>query len=77
MSFLANFLYKLNSIAELGGVPERQLLRDVHLLLDGLAFDWFVTFVDEFENRLTFERLIKFRFGNPNQNQRIQHRKAQ
>ncbi|XP_062701495.1 uncharacterized protein LOC134285198 [Aedes albopictus] len=76
-----NFLYKLNKIAELEGVPERQLLRDIHLLLEGPASDWFFTFVDEFEDWPTFERLIKFRFGNPNQDQgirqRIQERKQQ
>lgn len=76
-----NFLYKLNKIAQREGVSERQLLRDVHLLLDGPASDWFFTFVDDFDTWKDFERLIKYRFGNPNQDQgirqKIQERKQQ
>lgn len=53
-----SFLYKLNKIAELEGVPERQLLRDIHLLLKGPTSNWFFTFVDEFE-------LPKLELGNP------------
>ncbi|XP_058446835.1 uncharacterized protein LOC131427553 [Malaya genurostris] len=41
--------------------------------------DWFFTFVDEFDDWATFEKLIKYRFGNPNQDQgirtKIQERK--
>lgn len=61
-----NFLYTLNKIAKLESVPERLLLKDIHLLLKGLASDWI--FMDQFEDRSSFERFIKFRFGNHNQN---------
>lgn len=69
-----NFLYKLKKIAEREGVSEHQLLRDIHLLLEGPASDWFFTFVDELEDWQTFERLIKYRFGNPNQDQGIRQK---
>lgn len=57
---------------ELEGVLERLLLRNFHLLLEGLLSDWFVTFLDELE-----DRLIKFHFGSPNQDRRIHWRKPQ
>ncbi|XP_055621960.1 uncharacterized protein LOC129765578 [Toxorhynchites rutilus septentrionalis] len=69
-----SFLYKLKKIAEREGVSDRQLLRDVHLLLDGLASDWFFTFVDQFDDWQTFEHMIKYRFGNPNQDQGIRQK---
>lgn len=69
-----NFLYKLKKIAEREGVSDQQLLRDIHLLLEGPASDWFFTFVDELNDWETFERLIKYRFGNPNQDQGIRQK---
>ena len=76
---IEDFLYKLETIAWREGVSEEQIFRHVHLFLDGTAYDWFFTFVDEIEDWETFERLIRIRFGNPNQDQgirtRIQERK--
>lgn len=76
-----NFLYKLKKIAEREGVSERNLLRDIHLILEGQASDWFFTYVDEFEDWDDFEDRIRYRFGNPNQDQgirlKIQERKQQ
>ena len=69
-----NFLYKLKKIAEREEVSEKQLLRDIHLLLEGPASDWFFIFVDQFVNWETFERQIRYRFGNPNQDQGIRQK---
>ncbi|XP_065091908.1 hepatoma-derived growth factor-related protein 2-like [Ochlerotatus camptorhynchus] len=69
-----NFLYKLKKIAEREQVSERNLLRDIHLILEGQASDWFFTYVDEFEDWDDFEERIRFRFGNPNQDQGIRQR---
>lgn len=66
-----SFLYKIKKLAEREEVSNRILLRDVHLLLDGAAADWFFTFVDEFDRWKTFEELITYRFGNPNKDQGI------
>ncbi|KAL1377789.1 hypothetical protein pipiens_016016 [Culex pipiens pipiens] len=38
------------------------------------ASDWFFTFVDEMDNWETFEKLVRIRFGNPNQEQGIRSR---
>lgn len=76
-----NFLYKLKKIANREGVSKRSLLRDIHLILEGQASDWFFTYVDEFVDWDDFEDRIRYRFGNPNQDQgirlKIQERKQQ
>lgn len=69
-----NFLYKLKKIAVREGVSEQSLLRDIHLILEGQASDWFFTYVDEFEEWDDFEEKIRFRFGNPNQDQGIRQK---
>lgn len=69
-----NFLYKLKKIAAREGVSQQGLLRDIHLVLDGQASDWFFTYVDEFEDWEDFEEKIRFRFGNPNQDQGIRQK---
>lgn len=78
---IENFLYKLNRIAQREKLSKKLLLRDVHTLLDGPALDWFFTFEDEIDTWERFETLIKFRFGNPNQDQgirsKIQNREQQ
>ncbi|XP_055604558.1 uncharacterized protein LOC129752806 [Uranotaenia lowii] len=66
-----NFLFKLKKIALREGVPKRELLRDIHLILEGQASDWFFTYVDDFENWEQFEEKLRYRFGNPNQDQGI------
>lgn len=76
-----NFLYKLKKIADREGVSDRNLLKDIHLILEGQASDWFFTYVDEFIDWKDFEDRIRYRFGNPNQDQgirlKIQERKQQ
>lgn len=76
-----NFLYKLKKIARREGVSDNGLLRDIHLVLEGQASDWFFTYVDEFDSWENFEKRIRYRFGNPNQDQgirlKIQERKQQ
>ena len=69
-----DFLYKIKKIAEREEVSTRQLLRDIHLLLEGTALDWFFTFVEEFEDWESFEWHIRYRFGNPNQDQGIRQK---
>lgn len=68
------FLYKLKKIAQREEVSQRSLLRDIHLILEGQASDWFFTYVDEFEDWDDFEEKIRFRFGNPNQDQGIRQK---
>lgn len=76
-----NFLYKLKKIATREGVSDADLLRDIHLILEGQASDWFFTYVDEFVDWKDFDDKIRYRFGNPNQDQgirlKIQERKQQ
>lgn len=73
------FLYKAKKLAEREDVSRDLLLRDIHMLLDGPASDWFFTFVDELQTWEQFESSITYRFGNPNMDQgirsRIQERK--
>ncbi|KAL1397728.1 hypothetical protein pipiens_009535 [Culex pipiens pipiens] len=56
------------------GVSQEQIFRHAHMFLDGTASDWFFTFVDEMDNWETFEKLVRIRFGNPNQEQGIRSR---
>lgn len=66
-----NFLYKAKKLAEREGVTKGILLRDVHMLLEGAASDWFFTFVDDLITWEAFETSISYRFGNPNKDQGI------
>lgn len=68
---IENFLYKAKKLAEREGVPREILLRDIHLLLEGAASDWFFTFVDDLDTWDVFETNIVYRFGNPNKDQGI------
>lgn len=76
-----NFLYKAKKLAEREGVAKHILLRDIHMLLEGAASDWFFTFVDDLNTWEEFETAISYRFGNPNKDQgirtKIQERKQQ
>lgn len=78
---IENFLYKAKKLAEREGVTKEILLRDIHMLLEGAAADWFFTFVDDFRTWEIFETDIIYRFGNPNKDQgirtKIQERKQQ
>lgn len=66
-----NFLYKTKKLADREGIPRDILLRDIHMLLEGPASDWFFTFVDELQTWQQFETSITYRFGNPNMDQGI------
>ncbi|XP_053691542.1 uncharacterized protein LOC128740057 [Sabethes cyaneus] len=76
-----SFLYKAKKLAEREGVPRQVLLRDIHMLLEGSASDWFFTYVDDLDTWEAFEAGITFRFGNPNMDQgirsKIQDRRQQ
>lgn len=76
-----NFLYKASKLAEREGVSEHTLLRDIHMLLEGAASDWFFTYVDDLITWEDFKNGITYRFGNPNKDQgirsKIQERKQQ
>ncbi|XP_062556949.1 uncharacterized protein LOC134221780 [Armigeres subalbatus] len=71
---IENFLYKAKKLAEREGVSRDILLRDIHMLLEGAASDWFFTFVDELVTWDVFESNIVYRFGNPNKDQGIRSR---
>ncbi|KAL1375583.1 hypothetical protein pipiens_017407 [Culex pipiens pipiens] len=71
---IEDFLYKLDTISRREGVSQEQIFRHAHMFLDGTASDWFFTFVDEMDNWETFEKLVRIRFGNPNQEQGIRSR---
>ncbi|XP_062699094.1 uncharacterized protein LOC134284305 [Aedes albopictus] len=68
---IENFLYKAKKLADREGVSMEILLRDIHMLLEGAASDWFFTFVDELDTWDVFETNIVYRFGNPNKDQGI------
>ncbi|XP_058458784.1 uncharacterized protein LOC131435180 [Malaya genurostris] len=76
-----NFLYEAKKLAEREEVSKSILLRDIHMLLEGPASDWFFTYVDDFHSWEVFETNIVYRFGNPNKDQgirsKIQERKQQ
>lgn len=76
-----NFVYKAKKLAEREGVSKQILFQDIHMLLEGIASDWFFTFVDDMDSWEDFERDLIFRFGNPNKDQgirsKIQERKQQ
>lgn len=56
-----NFLYKLKKIAAREGVSQQGLLRDIHLVLEGQASDWFFTYVDDFVDWEDFEETLRRR----------------
>ncbi|XP_055623105.1 uncharacterized protein LOC129766557 [Toxorhynchites rutilus septentrionalis] len=66
-----NFLYKLEKIAYREDVSAKDILKRIHVLLDGSALEWFFTYVDELNDWDSFERRIRNRFGNPNYDQAI------
>lgn len=68
---IENFLYKAKKLADREGVSREVLLRDIHMLLEGAASDWFFTFVDDLDTWEVFETNIVYRFGNPNKDQGI------
>ena len=76
-----DFIYKAKKLAEREGVSRRTLLKDIHMLLEGVASDWFFTYVDDLDSWEVFESSIVYRFGNPNRDQgirtQIQERKQQ
>lgn len=66
---LEDFIYKLKILASMNGIPKDNLLSHIHLLLRGEASNWFFTYYEVFWNWEVFENRIRFRFGNPNQEQ--------
>lgn len=78
---IEDFIYKVKVLANMNGIPHDNLLSHIHLLLRGEAANWFFTYYDASWNWTVFEAHIRFRFGNPNQEQgnrqRIYDRKQQ
>lgn len=76
-----NFLYKVKKLAKLEEVSRSILLKNIHILLDGAALEWYFTSIDELDCWDEFEDRIAIRFGNPNKDQgirsQIQERKQQ
>lgn len=78
---LEDFIFKVKVLASMNGIPNNHLLSNIHLLLRGEASNWFFTYYHPAWTWETFEASIRFRFGNPNQDQgnrqRIYDRKQQ
>ena len=78
---LEDFIFKVKVLASMNGIPQNNLFSHIHLLLRGDATDWFFTYYEPGWDWATFEARIRFRFGNPNQDQgnrqRIYERKQQ
>lgn len=78
---LEDFIHKVKVLASMNGIPNNHLLSNIHLLLRGEASNWFFTYYHPGWNWEMFEANIRFRFGNPNQDQgnrqRIYDRKQQ
>ncbi|XP_062704244.1 uncharacterized protein LOC134286619 [Aedes albopictus] len=78
---LEDFIYKVKVLASMNRIPDNQLLSNIHLLLRGDASNWFFTYYQPSWTWSIFETRIRFRFGNPNQDQgnrqRIYDRKQQ
>lgn len=78
---LEDFIFKVKVLASMNGIPRNNLFSHIHLLLRGDATDWFFTYYEPDWDWATFETRIRFRFGNPNQDQgnrqRIYERKQQ
>lgn len=78
---LEDFIFKVKVLASMNGIPNNHLLSNIHLLLRGEASNWFFTYYHPGWNWEMFEASIRFRFGNPNQDQgnrqRIYDRKQQ
>lgn len=76
-----DFLFKVKALASMNSVPSEQVLSNIHLLLRGEASNWFFTYYQPSWTWEIFETRIRFRFGNPNQEQgnrqRIFDRKQQ
>lgn len=66
---LEDFMYKAKVLASMNGIARDKLLNHIHLLLRGDASNWFFTYYDATWNWDEFETQIRFRFGNPNQDQ--------
>lgn len=78
---LEDFIHKVKMLAKMNSISDSKLLCHIHLLLRSEASDWFFTYYEDDWDWATFEENIRFRFGNPNQNQgnrqRIYDRKQQ
>lgn len=78
---LEDFIYKVRVLASMNRIPDNHLLSNIHLLLRGEASNWFFTYYQPTWTWTIFEARIRFRFGNPNQDQgnrqRIYDRKQQ
>lgn len=78
---LEDFIYKIKVLANMNHIPKPCLLSHMHLLLRGEAANWFFAYFHPTWDWDTFEIEIRYRFGNPNQEQgnrqRIYDRKQQ
>lgn len=66
---LEDFIYKVKVLANMSGVPKDSLISHIHLLLRDEASNWFFTYYEANWNWDEFEMRIRYRFGNPNQDQ--------
>lgn len=66
---LEDFIYKVKVLASMNGIPWDSLISHIHLLLRDEASNWFFTYYEANWNWNEFETRIRYRFGNPNQDQ--------
>lgn len=66
---LEDFIYKVKVLASMNGIPRDILISHIHLLLRDEASNWFFTYYEANWNWDEFETRIRYRFGNPNQDQ--------
>ena len=66
---LEDFLHKIRRLARMDRIAENVLLRRVHTILRGVAYDWYLCYSDEFLTWENFVEKIWYMFGNPNKDQ--------
>lgn len=66
---IEDFIYRIKVLANMNQISKQRLLSHVHMLLRGEASNWFFTYFHPSWDWDMFEIQIRFRFGNPNQEQ--------
>lgn len=66
---LEDFIYKVKVLASMNSIPRDSLINHIHLLLRDEASNWFFTYYEANWDWNEFETRIRYRFGNPNQDQ--------